>query len=76
MNTQNDLIGKYLIAVSERNALEEGTLTPEETAGYWLFWACHNPRREFNDMLKENDIVLSNNSFYSKVNKFLTEVGI
>lgn len=33
MITKNGLIGKYLIAVAERNALEEGTLTEEETAG-------------------------------------------
>lgn len=76
MITQNGLIGKYLVAVDERNALEEGTLTPEEMAGYWLYWASHNPRSEFTRMLKENDILLSENDFYSKVNEFLMSVSV
>lgn len=76
MITKNGLIGRYLIAVAERNALEEGTLTEEETAGYWLYEANHNPRKEFNDLLKVYDILLSEDKFYSKVNDLLKEVGI
>lgn len=76
MITKSVLIERYLIAVDERNALEEGTLTKEETAGYWLYEASHNPRSEFNYMLKINDILLSENKFYSKVNDLLKEVGI
>ena len=76
MITKSVLIERYLIAVDERNALEEGTLTEEETAGYWLYEASHNPRSEFNYMLKINDILLSENKFYSKVNDLLKEVGI
>lgn len=75
MSTQNGLIEKYLVAIKKRNVLEEGTLTPEETAGYWLYWASHNPRSEFNNMLKENDILLSEDPFYAKVNELLMEVG-
>lgn len=64
------------MAVAERNALEEGTLTEEETAGYWLYEASHNPRGEFNYMLKVHDTILSEDKFYSKVNDLLKEVGI
>lgn len=76
MITKNGLIEKYLVAVDERNALEEGTLTEEETAGYWLYEASHNPRREFNYMLELQDILLSEDKFYSKVNDLLKEAGI
>lgn len=76
MITKKGLIGKYLVAADERNALEEGTLTEEETAGYWLYEASHNPRGEFNDFLKIHDILLSEDKFYSKVNDLIKEVGI
>lgn len=76
MITKYGLIGRYLIAVDERNALQEGTLTEEETAGYWLYEASHNPRGEFNYMLEVFDILLSEDKFYSKVNDLLKEVGI
>lgn len=66
------LISKYHVAVSERNALEEDTLTAEETAGYWLYQAPHNPLGEFLNMLKDNGIDEPNeNSFYAKVREYL-----
>lgn len=71
--TKNDLVRKFNIAVEERNALEEGTLTAEETAGYWLYWASHNPIQEFNNMLKANNILLSEDQFYNEVNNYLKE---
>jgi hypothetical protein len=73
--TRNGLIGKYLVAVEERDALNEGTLTAEETAGYWLAEAPHNPRAEFTRMLKDLDILLSQNSFYNEVWGYIKEVS-
>lgn len=72
--TANDLIMMYRDAVTERDALNAGTLTAEETAGYWLDEASHAPRREFSRMLKERDILLSRDPFYAKVNSLLLEV--
>lgn len=50
----SNLVYKYLLAVKERDALNEGTMTTEETAGYWLHEAAHDPLVEFDRMLAEN----------------------
>lgn len=83
--TQEYLIEKYLKAVKERDALNEGTLDAEETAGYWLYHASHNPRVEFDNMLKSHGIRVTPHlgyhyedadPFYETVNNILEDVGI
>lgn len=76
MITRNILIKRYLTEIEENNALEKGALSAEATAGYWFYEASHNPRGEYNKMLKEHDILLSKDTFYSKVNGLLKEVGV
>ena len=72
--TKNGLIEAYKRVVKERDALNAGTLTVEETAGYWLYETFH-PREEFTRMLKNNDILLSHNPFYAKVKDLIWEVS-
>ena len=67
-------IAKYIMAKVERNALDEGTLTVEETAGYWLYEARPCPLHEFTQMLEQNNILLSQNSFYASVAEILKSV--
>lgn len=73
--TKDYLISKYHIAVAERDALNNGILNEEEMAGYWLYEASPNTRQEFDHMLKMNDVLLSQDEFYKKVNDYLIEVG-
>ena len=72
--TKNYLIGKYHVAVYERDALNEGTLTAEETAGYWLYEAGYNPKRELMNMLGINRSSEAD-EFYSEVLSLLDEAA-
>ncbi len=71
-----DITWKYLLKCYE-NAIknkEFSTLSEEEMAGYWLYMHPRDTMHYFNVMLQNNDILLSENSYYNKVCYLLKEV--
>jgi hypothetical protein len=73
--SNTELITSYQMAVLDRNALEDGFLTAEETAGYWIAEAPHAPLQEFERMLADFGIEPGEDQFYDEVRSLLKEVA-